>query len=124
MVSRRRSPLSAERSPITPPQRLSRKKLAELVEEAIIDCYGEAEQATGLFTMIDEHLSTPFRATVLGVDVTVEKIDITDRDEVVVWCRRGVDRQWLRILDVRPSHPAPAGWEWVEAYRQWARGGR
>lgn len=105
-------------------RRLSKKNLEALVEEATVDCHGESEQATGLFTMIEEHLSIPFQATVLGVEVMVEKIDITERDDVIVRCRRGADRQWLRLVDVPPPHPTPAGWEWVEAYRHWAGGGR
>jgi hypothetical protein len=38
-----------------------------LVGEATVDCYNEYEQATGLFTMIEEHLAIPFQTEVLGV---------------------------------------------------------
>jgi hypothetical protein len=31
-----------------------------MVEEATVDCYNEDEQATGLFTMIEENLEVPF----------------------------------------------------------------
>ena len=51
--------------------RLSKAALDRLVEEAIVDCYNESEQATGLYTMIEEHLKVPFETEVLGVPVKV-----------------------------------------------------
>ena len=104
-------------------RRLSNAELDALVEEATADCYNPSEQATGLFTMIDENLTLPFQSEVLGVSVTVDELDITDRDEVVVRCRRGSEREWLSVLNVPLPDPPPDGWRWVEAYRYWARGG-
>jgi len=51
--------------------RLSKACLDELVEEAIVDCYNESEQVTGLYTMIEDNLAVPFGTAVLGVPVTV-----------------------------------------------------
>lgn len=123
----RRKPTSGESPDPCAPMRgvrshLSKAELDEMVGEAIADCYNESEQATGLYTMLDEYLALPFRSQVLGVEVTVDKLDITDRDEVVVRCCRGSERQWLSILDVRLPNPSPQGWEWIEAFRHWARG--
>ncbi|MGW3497763.1 hypothetical protein [Streptomyces sp. NPDC001020] len=42
-----------------------------LIEEATVDAYGEDEQLTGFFTMIEESLAVPFTTTVLGVEVNV-----------------------------------------------------
>jgi Calcium binding len=57
---------------------LSKADLDELVEEVIVDAYGEDEQLTGFYTMIEENLAFPFATMVLGVEVTVEGIDLTD----------------------------------------------
>src|SRR3989442_11898660 len=65
--------------------RLSKARLDRLVEEAIVDCYNESEQVTGLYTMIEDHLALPFETTVLGVPVTVERVDLTQREEIVVY---------------------------------------
>jgi hypothetical protein len=46
--------------------------LERLIEEAIVDAYGDSEQMTSLFTMMDENLSTPFVTVVLGQTATVE----------------------------------------------------
>lgn len=97
-------------------------RLEELVEEAIVDAYGESEQRTGFFTMLEDNLAVPFETEVLGVPVTVERIDLTDADQIVAICRRGRSRQTVPILDLPLPTPPPAGAEWIEAYRHWARG--
>jgi hypothetical protein len=57
--------------------RLSKARLDELVEEAIVDCYNESEQVTGLYTMIEDNLAVPFETTVLGVPVSVVRVQLT-----------------------------------------------
>ena len=99
----------------------SKQRLQSLVAEAVVDAYDESEQRTGFFTMIEEHLPLPFETQVLGVAVTVEGIDITEADEIVAQCRRGHERQSIPILDLPLPKPRPAGAEWIEAYRYWAR---
>lgn len=62
--------------------RLSKARLAEMTEDATVDAYGESEQTTGWFTMIDQNLAVPFETTVLGVPVTVERIDLNASDQI------------------------------------------
>ncbi|HEX3956476.1 MAG TPA: hypothetical protein VHZ03_07565 [Trebonia sp.] len=52
-------------------------ELDALAAEATVDCYNEEEQVTGFFVMIADNLAVPFETTVLGVTVTVEKINQT-----------------------------------------------
>lgn len=77
----------------TGPTRLSKARLDELVEEATVDCYNESEQATGLYTMLEDNLALPFATTVLGIPVTVERVQLTLRDEIVAVCSRAGSRQ-------------------------------
>ena len=56
---------------------LSRAKLTQLIEEAVVDAYIEEEQAVGFLTMIEEHLAFPFAVKVLGVDADVENVAMT-----------------------------------------------
>ena len=93
----------------------------DLVEEAIVDAYGESEQVTGFFTMIEDHLALPFNTEILGVVATVTKVDLTRTDHIVAICRRGKQRQSIPILDLPLPGPPPDGWEWIEAYRYWTR---
>ena len=90
-----------------------------MIEEATVDCYNESEQITGWFTMIDENLAVPFATTVLGVSVTVERVDLNRSEQIVAICRRGRDRQSLPMLDLTLPTPPPDGAEWIEAFRQW-----
>lgn len=103
----------------TGPTRLSKAQLDRLVEEAIVDCYNESEQATGLYTMIEDNLALPFETTVLGVSVTVDRVDLTRREEIVAVCRRAGVRQTVPLLDLPLPSPPPAAAEWIEAYRHW-----
>jgi len=71
-----------------------------LVEEATVDAYGEAEQTVGWFTMIQENLAVPFDTMVLGVPVTVERLDLDASERIVAVCARGKNHQSLPILDL------------------------
>jgi hypothetical protein len=102
----------------------SKARLEGLVEEATIDAYGESEQLGGFYTRIDENLRLPFATEILGVEVMVEKVDLTDTEEIVAVCRRGTGRQRIFILDLPLPKPQPEGAEWIEAYRYWRRGCR
>ncbi len=99
-------------------------KLDELIAEATVDAYDESEQATGFYTMFEEHLNVPFQTEVLGVEVTVERVDITDDARIVAVCNRGKSRQRIPICDLPLPERPPEGSEWIDAYRRWVRGGR
>jgi len=98
-----------------------RSRLTALIAEATVDAYNESEQRMGFYTMLEEHLDLPFEATVLGVDVVVERVDLTDDDQIVAICRRDRSKQAIPILDLPLPMPRPAGAEWIDAYRRWSR---
>ncbi|MGH2842228.1 MAG: calcium-binding protein [Solirubrobacteraceae bacterium] len=98
---------------------MTRAELDKLIEEATVDCYNEQEQITGLFTMIEDHLALPFQTVVLGMPVTVAKVDLTISDEIVAICRRDGHEQAIPILDLALPTPRPDGAEWIDAYRAW-----
>lgn len=93
-----------------------------MIEEALVDAYGESEQKTGFYTMLEDNLATPFQTEILGVETTVERIDLTDDEQIVTVCARGKSRQRIPILDLPLRDPPPEGAEWIEAFRRWARG--
>jgi hypothetical protein len=122
-MARRRStpePRAASRPGGAGP-RLSKHRLQELVRAATLDAYGEEEEITGLFISLEDSLDLPFETEVLGVPVTVEKVDLDEGDRVVALCRRGRDRQAIDLLHLPLPTPRPGGWEWIEAYRHWVR---
>ena len=101
---------------------LSRERLNALVEEALVDAYGESEQATGFYTMLENDLRLPFETEMFGMTVTVERIDITEDDLLVAVCRKGKDRQRISLADLPLPPTLPEGAEWIVAYRYWRTG--
>ena len=102
--------------------KISDAKLKRLIEEATVDAYNDSEQRVGFLTMIEEKLALPFTTHVLGIEISVERIDMTPADEIVAICRRGRKRQAIPILELPLPKPPPTGAEWIEAYRRWLRG--
>ena len=95
-----------------------------MVETAILDAHDEAEQRLAFDAILEEHLAVPFTTTVLGLSVDVTGVTANDVDDLVAICKCGRHRQLISLIDLpRPSLP-PAGWEWIEAYRRWARSWR
>jgi hypothetical protein len=98
---------------------LSDAELDALIAEAVVDCYDEHEQLSGLFVMIQENLAVPFDTEVLGVPVAVRKVDLRSSGIVAI-CHRGRFQQAIGIMDLPLPDPAPDGAQWIEAYRWWA----
>ena|ERR1700690_3783032 len=111
--------MSAEKPKRRQRRPLSRARLAQMIEQATVDAYGESEQVTGWFTMIEENLAMPFETVVLGVPVMVERVDLNRNGQIVAICKGGLKRQLLSILDLPLLTPLPDGAEWIEAYRRW-----
>ena len=104
------------------PLRLSKARLDELVEDALVDAYGESEQVTGFYTMMENDLRLPFETEILGMTLTVEGIDITDDDRLVAVCRKGMAKQRISLSELPLPSPLPEGAEWIVAYRYWRTG--
>ena len=100
---------------------ISTQRLNKLIEEATVDCYDDSEQITGFQAMLEERLDLPFKTKVLGLDVTVEAIQLTEAAEMVAVCTRGRNRQAIPLLRLPLPRPRPRGAEWIEAYRRWGR---
>ena len=94
-------------------------ELDELIQEATVDCYNDSEQATGLFTMVEENVGFPFATKILGSPVTVEGIDLVGEHEIVAVCSNGTEHQKIRLADLPLPSPPPDGAEWIAAYRRW-----
>ena len=101
---------------------LSKARLEALIEEAVVDAYGDEEQTGGFFMMIEEHLALSFSVSILGVEAVVEKVDMTRDGRIVAVCKRDGVKQRIEILDLPLPRPIPAGAEWIAAYSHWRRG--
>ena len=79
---------------------LSARKLDKMIEEATVDCYDELEQASGFYTMIEDHLAVPFATQVLGVEVSVVGVEMDDNGSLKAVCERNGKRQLIGLIDL------------------------
>ena len=100
----------------------SKARLRQLIDEATVDAYNDSEQRVGFLTMIEDNLELPFETKILGLRVTVERVDMIASEEIVASCRSAGKRQSIPVIDLPLLKPPPKGAEWIEAYRHWARG--
>jgi len=96
--------------------RQSPTELDRLVAEATVDANCESEQIVGFLTALQDNLAVPFTTELLGVTVTVVKVDLTEDDRIVALCRRGKVLQRIAILDLPLPEPPPNGVEWIHAF--------
>ena len=96
---------------------LSEAEIDEMIAEATVDCYNDDEALSGFLATLQDHVKVPFTTTVLGVQVTVKKIDLSG-NQIVAICHHGKLRQAIGILDLPLPDPAPEGARWIEAYRR------
>jgi hypothetical protein len=102
---------------IATPQELDR-----LIEEATVDAYGEEEQQTGFFTMIDENLALPFTTNILGLEAVVTAVEMDSDGGIKAVCEHCGHRQRIELTDLPLPVSPPAGAEWIAAYRRWRDG--
>ena len=94
--------------------------LDTLIAAATVDCYNDSECVTGFYAMLDDNLALPFQTVVLGVDVTVAGVDLTD-EQIMAVCMHGRSTQRIPIVDLPLPTPRPDGAEWIAAYRRWVK---
>ncbi len=99
-------------------RRVAKSRLDAMIEEATTDCYDEEEQRGGFFNMLEEHLKLPFTTSMLGVEVTVERLDYSGGGDLVAICSREGNSIPVPIVDLPLPAKPPKGAEWIDAYRR------
>ncbi|MGH7752772.1 MAG: hypothetical protein ACREN5_08145, partial [Gemmatimonadales bacterium] len=96
--------------------------LDDLIEEVIVDAYGEDEQLSAFRQAFEEDGRFPFPATVVGaaIDVTTVDYEGDERRGLLALCRRDGKTHRVPLLDVVPAGPLPlATARLLAAYRRW-----
>jgi len=78
-----------------------------LIDDVTVDAYDEYEQLWSFRQAFDDMARFPFRATVVGAEVTVTGVDF-DGDErrgLVARCQRAGESYMVSILDITPAGP-------------------
>ncbi|MEW5980207.1 MAG: hypothetical protein AB1898_30805 [Acidobacteriota bacterium] len=102
---------------------LDPKQVRQAFEEAVVDCYGDYEQHTGLLTMIEDEVTFPFEVSVLGETVQVVKMDWPDDDTfgLDLVCERNGSRYRIDARSVDLLPPFPNGHLYLAAYLEWRK---
>lgn len=94
-----------------------------LIGEVTVDAYSEDEQLWSFRQAFDDSARFPFRATVVGADITVSDVDFDGeaRRGLVALCQRAGERYTVSLIDVTPTGPLPLEMSrLIDAYRRWA----
>ena len=102
---------------------LNKDEVREAFKEAIVDAYGDAEQHTGLLTMIQDEVKFPFKARVLGEVLKVVGVEWPEDDEYGLdfVVERGGERHRVEARSVDLVPPLPKGHLYIAAYLEWKR---
>ena len=97
--------------------------LRRLIEEALVDAYGEDEQHGAFLVMFEEHVQCPFTALVVGEEVEARGFDWEGApQEIVAVCRRRGRNHRVNVTALHFTAGRPVGAEWLDAYRAWLKG--
>ncbi len=102
---------------------LDPERVREAFDEAILDCYGEYEQHSGLLTMIEQEVKFPFQAQVLGDRVKIVGMEWPDDEEFGLdfVCERKGKPHRVEARSVELISPFPAGHLYIAAYLDWKK---
>ncbi len=94
--------------------------LNELIQEATIDCYDVSEEFSGIMTMLEDNVTCPFQAKIIGETVEVMSLEWPDYgNSVKAVCKNKNKKYTVDIGSFEWIEPLPEGFEWIEAYFQW-----
>lgn len=94
-----------------------------LIADVTVDADGAGEQLWSFRQAFEDIARFPFRATVVGAEVTVTEVDF-DGDErrgLVALCQRAGESYNVSLIDITPAGPQPLETsQLIDAYRRWA----
>jgi hypothetical protein len=94
--------------------------LDELIERITVDAYGD-EGYWAFLQAIEDEVTFPFAASLVGVSVIVTGIDFdaNERRGLITTVEREGTSSTVSILDLDFAGPTPAAGRFVAAYRRW-----
>lgn len=96
-------------------------EIDELLEEIMVDAYGDAEQLTSFEVAFEDAARFPFPARLLGQQVDVIKIEFegNERRGLTALCRHGEERHRVSLGDLVPGAVTLETARLLNAYRRW-----
>jgi len=101
---------------------MDKTRLEALLEEATVDCYNDDEAFWGMFYTLEEKISFPLQARVLGETVSLVGLDDHRsglRRGIMARVRKGDQEYTVALSELEVLDPDPVSAEWLAAYRYW-----
>jgi hypothetical protein len=97
--------------------------LDDLIDEILVDAYGESEQSTAFEQAFEESARFPFPASIVGVSVYVVRIEFDgdERHGLTAHCRREGEKYRISLADLVPGPVTLETSRLLAAYRKWQR---
>jgi len=98
-------------------------RIDELIDEVLVDAYGEDEQLWSFRQAFEDNARLPFAGQVVGVGVEVLEVDYhgDERRGLVARCRRAGGEHTVSLIDVSPVGPLTLSTrELIDTYRRWS----
>lgn len=102
---------------------ISEERLQELLDEAIVDCYDEEEEFSGVLISIDENVAWPLPAQLAGMPVEVLGLDESAsnlRRGIQARIRRDGKVQRASLIDLTFGDVDETSAEWLALFHWWA----
>ena len=100
------------------------RELDELIDEITADAYGDEEQTGAFLQALEDNVSFPCKATVIGVPIQITKFDYdgNDRRGLTAKCRRADGTSHIvGVADLVIASDSPCE-KYLAAYRKWMGG--
>jgi Calcium binding len=93
----------------------------ELLDDILVDAYGDAEQLTAFEEEFSERARFPFPAQIVGTSVDVVRVEFEgdERRGLTAVCRRHGKLQRVSLADLAPGPVSAETASLVAAYRRW-----
>lgn len=98
------------------------KSVKACIEFALVDAYGEYEEASAWLACIETLFERFERVEVLGEDVALEGFDLDHGLSVVAVCKKGKRRARAALDSVEFPGITPIEARWLKAWQQFSRG--
>jgi hypothetical protein len=104
---------------------MDEKRLQEMLEQAVVDCYNEEEEFCGVLYTLEDNLNFPLQAEAMGESLEVIGLDSrrsSVRRGIVARVRKGDKEYTVGLSELVIVGPDLTSAEWLEMYRYWADG--
>jgi Calcium binding len=113
----KRKPTKGQYQPSSP------ERLRESIEEATVDSNGVEEALMGFEATLQDNVTCPFHAKVIGEEVEVLDLRGSANGRGIdAICKKQGKEYPIDIRSLEWIDPRPQGFEWIEAYLSWSEG--